>query len=131
MTNSFDTSLRAVGPGKSGERGVALIMTLMLLSLLMAMLMGYFTLTQTGLATAEANMDSVDGLYAAEAGLNIRADQVRLISRAIRDRRAAAPQVPCPAVAATRAQAIWPAPISRCSGQRPRPMSWRSRATPR
>ena len=79
MTNSFDPSLRTVGPRNSGERGIALIMTMMLLSLLMAMLLGYFTLTQTGLATAEANMDSVDGLYAAEAGLNIRADQVRQI----------------------------------------------------
>jgi hypothetical protein len=79
MTNSFDPSLRAVGPRNSGERGIALIMTMMLLALLMAMLLGYFTLTRTGLATAEANMDSVDGLYAAEAGLNIRADRVRQI----------------------------------------------------
>lgn len=79
MTNSYDPGLRAVGSDGGGERGIALIMAMMLLSLLMAMLLGYFTLTQTGLATAESNMNSVDGLYAAEAGLNIRADQVREI----------------------------------------------------
>ena len=60
-----------------GQRGLALIMAMILLSMLMVMLLGYFTLSQIGIATTISTMDSIDGLYAAEAGLNLRADLVR------------------------------------------------------
>jgi hypothetical protein len=63
--------------GKRNQQGLALVMAMMLLALLMTMLLGYFTLTRISLATTGSTMDSLDGLYVAEAGLNVRADVVR------------------------------------------------------
>lgn len=59
------------------QRGFALITVLMLLALVMTLGLGYFTLTRIELSCARSSMDSFRGFYAAEAGLNVRADQVR------------------------------------------------------
>ena len=61
------------------ERGYALITALMLLALLMALLIGYFSLTAVDRATTRSTMDSMRGFYAAEAGLNIRSEGIRSI----------------------------------------------------
>jgi len=61
------------------QRGFALITVMMLLALLMTMIVGYFTLTRIELSTTRSSMNSFRGLYSAEAGLNIRAADVREI----------------------------------------------------
>jgi hypothetical protein len=70
-------STRSAENRNRGQKGLALVMAMMLLALLMTMLLGYFTLTRISLATTGSAMDSLDGLYVAEAGLNVRADVVR------------------------------------------------------
>ena len=45
----------------------------------MSLLLAYHTLTRGEMTSTKASMDSARGLYAAEAGLNLRADQVRQI----------------------------------------------------
>jgi hypothetical protein len=52
---------------------------MLLLALIMSLLVAYHTMTRIEMTTTEASMNSVRGLYAAEAGLNVRADQVRQI----------------------------------------------------
>ncbi len=64
---------------RTGESGMALVMMMMLLAMMMSLLLGYYTLTHMGIRTTRSSMSGVDGLYAAEAGLNIRADEVRRI----------------------------------------------------
>ncbi len=59
------------------ERGFALISALMLAALLTALLASYFFLTRVELLTTKSSMDSTRGFYAAEAGLNIRAELIR------------------------------------------------------
>jgi len=61
----------------ANERGIALVTALLLLLLLMSMLTGYFTITYIDQATVKSSMAGVRGLYAAEGGLNVRAEQVR------------------------------------------------------
>jgi hypothetical protein len=61
------------------ERGFALTSVLILAVLLTALVAGYFSLTRIDMSTVDASMDSVRGFYAAEAGSNIRAAQVRQI----------------------------------------------------
>lgn len=61
------------------QNGFALITVLMLLALLMTLAVGYFTLTRIELSTTRSSMDSFRGFYAAEGGLNVRADLVRSI----------------------------------------------------
>jgi hypothetical protein len=61
----------------TGEGGFVLITMLLLLALLAAMLATHFSLTWIELSTTGASMDSYVGFYAAEAGLNLRAEQVR------------------------------------------------------
>jgi hypothetical protein len=58
------------------QRGYALVTVMLLMSLLMTFLVGYFTLTMIELSTTRSTQDSFVGFYAAEAGLNIRADVV-------------------------------------------------------
>lgn len=60
-----------------GERGFALITMLILLALLMAMLLTHFALTWVEISTTRSSMRSFVGFYAAEAGLNLRAEAVR------------------------------------------------------
>jgi hypothetical protein len=61
------------------ENGYALVTALMLLALLMTLVVGYYTMTRVELSTTRSSMDSFRGFYAAEAGLNLRADQIRQI----------------------------------------------------
>jgi len=59
------------------EGGFALITMLILLALLMAMLLTHFAVTWIEMSTTRSSMRSFVGFYAAEAGLNVRAEQVR------------------------------------------------------
>ena len=61
------------------QQGFALVTVLMLLALLMSLVLGYFTMTRIETSTTRSSMDSIRGFYAAEAGLNLRAAQVRTI----------------------------------------------------
>ena len=61
------------------QRGFALVTVLLLLSLIMSLLVAYHSLTRIEMTTTKASMSSTRGLYAAEAGLNLRADLVREI----------------------------------------------------
>jgi len=61
----------------SQERGIALITMLILLALLMALILTHFSLTWVELATTRSTMRSFVGFYAAEAGLNLRSEQLR------------------------------------------------------
>ncbi len=70
---------------------------MLLLALLMALLVGYFTADPHRDVDAGSSMDGVRGLYAAEAGLNIRAEQVRAGVRGLQPSRRDAP--PDPALA--------------------------------
>lgn len=68
---------RPVSDRRGDERGFALVTVLMLLALLMTLLAGYYTLTRIEMSTTRSSMNSFRGFYAAEAGLNVRADLVR------------------------------------------------------
>ena len=59
------------------QAGVALVTALMLLALIMTLMIGYYLLTHLELFNTKASMDSFRGFYAAEGGLNVRADLVR------------------------------------------------------
>lgn len=61
----------------ANERGIALVSALLLVLLLMSMLTGYFTITYIDQSTVKSSLAGVRGLYAAEGGLNVRAEQVR------------------------------------------------------
>ncbi|WP_018461836.1 pilus assembly PilX N-terminal domain-containing protein [Thermus oshimai] len=58
-------------------KGFALVTALILLTVLMALLTAYFTLTRIELSTTSASAAQTAGFYAAEAGLNLRAEEVR------------------------------------------------------
>jgi Tfp pilus assembly protein PilX len=64
-------------PGHSRANGFALVTSLLMLIVLSVMLTGYFFVTRTELATSRASSDTTTGFYAAEAGLNIRAEAIR------------------------------------------------------
>jgi hypothetical protein len=59
------------------ENGFVLITTMFLLSLLLALLGAYYVTSNIELATTRFSRNSVTGFYTAEAGLNIRAEQIR------------------------------------------------------
>ncbi len=61
------------------ERGFALISTLLMLSVMSTLLAAYLVVSRIELATTKASKDSSSGFYAAEAGLNIRAETIRQI----------------------------------------------------
>src|SRR5690606_38988276 len=61
------------------ECGLALIASMMLLALLAALFAAYYVLTHTELKMAKSSKDSQSGFNAAEAGLNLRAQQIREI----------------------------------------------------
>ena len=82
------------------ESGMALVTVLVLLALLMTMLLGYFTLTRIEVSSARSSMNSFRGFYAAEAGLNVRAELVRQIFEGYNRPAGTSPrpgvgQVPC------------------------------------
>jgi hypothetical protein len=60
-----------------GQDGVALIIVLILIAVLMALIAGFAGVTGIETATTRSSMRSFQGFYAAEAGLNARADQFR------------------------------------------------------
>ena len=62
---------------RKGEEGFALVMVMLLAALLMALLGAYFTLSYMERVTTTSTMSSVRGFYAAEAGLNLRAEGIR------------------------------------------------------
>lgn len=57
--------------------GFVLVSTLLMMSVLLALLGAYFVTTNIELAVTRASKDSISGFYAAEAGLNIRAESIR------------------------------------------------------
>ncbi len=59
------------------ERGFVLITMLLLLSVLTALLGAYLTTSKIELATTRHSKQSITGFYAAEAGLNMRAEEIR------------------------------------------------------
>lgn len=61
------------------DHGFALITVLLLTGLLTALLGAYFVVSKVELATTKYTRDSTTGFYAAEAGLNLRAEQIRAI----------------------------------------------------
>lgn len=61
------------------ESGFALITVMLLLALLLALVVAHFTVTGTEMSTTRGTMDDTRGFYAAEAGLNVRAELVRRV----------------------------------------------------
>lgn len=62
---------------KSNDRGYALLATLMLLTLIAGVFAAYMTVTHTELALVKSSKDSQSGFNAAEAGLNLRGEEIR------------------------------------------------------
>jgi hypothetical protein len=58
-------------------RGFALVSTLIMLVVLMSLLTAYFALTRIELGSTQASVRQTTGFYAAEAGLNLRAEEIR------------------------------------------------------
>ena len=59
------------------QQGFALITVLIIGAVLAALLSAYFVTTLTEISTTSAASNSVTGFYAAEAGLNMRAEEIR------------------------------------------------------
>lgn len=59
------------------HKGFALVTSLILLAVLMALLTAYFTLSQIENSTTRSTANQTAGFYAAEAGLNLRAEELR------------------------------------------------------
>jgi hypothetical protein len=59
------------------RKGFALVTVLIMLVVLMSLLTAYFTLTRIELGATQASVRQTTGFYAAEAGLNFRAEEVR------------------------------------------------------
>jgi hypothetical protein len=59
------------------RKGFALVSVLIMLVVLMSLLTAYFTLTRIELGATQASVRQTTGFYAAEAGLNLRAEEVR------------------------------------------------------
>jgi len=59
------------------RKGFALVTVLIMLVVLMSLLTAYFTLTRIELGATQASVRQTTGFYAAEAGLNLRAEEVR------------------------------------------------------
>lgn len=62
----------------SRRQGFALVSSLILLAVLMALLTAYFTLSQIEISATRSTANQTAGFYAAEAGLNLRAEEVRV-----------------------------------------------------
>lgn len=61
---------------KSTE-GIALVTALIFMAVLLTVLTAYLTMSTTEARTSKASSNSTEGFYAAEGGLNLRAEQVR------------------------------------------------------
>lgn len=64
---------------RTKDTGFALVAALSMLVVLAALLSAYFVLTRTELASVAASRDATTGYYAAEAGLNLRAEGIRRV----------------------------------------------------
>lgn len=64
---------------RSSERGFVLITTVLMLGVLIALLGAYTITSNIELASTRFSKQSATGFYAAEAGLNLRADNIRQI----------------------------------------------------
>src|SRR5690625_857270 len=60
------------------QAGFALVTVLMLVAVLAALLIAYFTTTSIELTSTKTSADMTTGLYAAEGGLNLRGERIRL-----------------------------------------------------
>ena len=68
----------ALTPSRSRRnQGFALITVMLLVAVLAVMVTAYFMLTQVEMTTAASSQNSTSGFYAAEAGLNIRGQELR------------------------------------------------------
>jgi len=81
------------------EHGHILLLTYLLLGALLAMIGAYATIVDIELATTKHSRDSATGFYAAEAGLNLRAKEIRDIF-----------------VGYNRPEGVSPAEINACEG---------------
>ncbi|MCC6220933.1 MAG: pilus assembly PilX N-terminal domain-containing protein [Deltaproteobacteria bacterium] len=61
------------------DKGFVLVSTMLLITVLLAMMGAYFTTTRVELATTRSTHNSIKGFYAAEAGLNLRAEEIRQV----------------------------------------------------
>ncbi|MBB6098245.1 hypothetical protein HNR42_001670 [Deinobacterium chartae] len=59
------------------QAGYALITVLVMLVVLMALLTAYFVITRVESVSATTSADNINAFYAAEAGLNLRAEKIR------------------------------------------------------
>ncbi len=62
---------------RKNDSGFALVTVILLTGLLTALLGAYFVISRIELATTKYTRDSTTGFYAAEAGLNLRAGEIR------------------------------------------------------
>ncbi len=62
---------------KQREHGFVLVTTLLMLSVLLALISAYYTAVSIESSLSKGSKDSTTGFYAAEAGLNVRAEAVR------------------------------------------------------
>jgi hypothetical protein len=84
-----------VRPTRAAEAGFALVTVLMLTALVAALLGAHFLIARTGLSTTRSAMDAGRGFYAAEAGLNVRAEEIRKVFLDY-NRPSGTPPVPLP-----------------------------------
>ncbi len=68
---------RRCAVNRSREEGVALVSALIMMAVMMAILTAYTTLTLSAFRTGKYSLATQQGFYAAEGGLNLRAEQVR------------------------------------------------------
>ena len=59
------------------SKGFILVSTLLMLAVLLTLVAAYFVTTNVELSVTRHSKDGVNGFYAAEAGLNIRAEEIR------------------------------------------------------
>lgn len=64
---------------RAKQDGFALVAALSMMVVLSALLSAYFVITRTELSSVAASRDATTGYYAAEAGLNLRADGIRKV----------------------------------------------------
>ena len=63
----------------NNSAGIVLISTLFMIVALLALIAAYFSITQIELATTKSTSNSAEGFFAAEAALNLRADDIRTL----------------------------------------------------
>jgi hypothetical protein len=61
----------------TNERGFVLLTGLLMLAAMTAILTAYYTVTRIETMSSKSSKDSVGGFYGAEAGLNLRAEEIR------------------------------------------------------